>query len=86
MNLNIELVVVSPLFRALQTAHYIFHDHPNHPRFIVEPYLREIQLSACDISSRLTEAKQLYPYMDFSRLGNSGDMWCLDFTYNKDKA
>lgn len=52
-DLRIESVIVSPLLRAVQTAYYLFKDHPNKPKFIIEPYLREMMLSSCDIGGRL---------------------------------
>lgn len=51
-DLRIETVFVSPLKRAVETAVLLFKDHPNHPKFVVEPYLREMLLSACDFGGR----------------------------------
>lgn len=44
-----ELVVTSPLTRALQTTAGIFADHPMKPAILVEVLHRECQESSCDI-------------------------------------
>ena len=48
---KLEMIVVSPLVRALETAYLIFKDHPNFENVIVvlDPDLRETLHSACDI-------------------------------------
>lgn len=40
---NLELVFVSPLRRALETAYFMFKDHPNFKtiKFVVHPHIRE---------------------------------------------
>jgi broad specificity phosphatase PhoE len=45
----IDLVVVSPLTRALQTALGIFADHPSRPTLLVEALHREHGFSSCDV-------------------------------------
>ena len=40
---NLEVVFVSPLRRALETAYFMFKDHPNFKtiQFVVHPHIRE---------------------------------------------
>ena len=35
--LDIKYVYISPLRRAIETAYYLFKDHPNNPKFIILP-------------------------------------------------
>ncbi|MBY0256025.1 histidine phosphatase family protein [Methylobacterium sp.] len=44
-----DLVVTSPLTRAIQTTKGIFGDHPSRPRILVEVLHRECQESSCDV-------------------------------------
>lgn len=42
--MDIERVLVSPLRRAIETAYYLFKDHPKKPKLIVDPmYLYSIR-------------------------------------------
>jgi broad specificity phosphatase PhoE len=41
-NINLDLIVVSPLRRALKTADIIFNNHTSNPPIIVDPLFREI--------------------------------------------
>ena len=52
-SINFEAVWISPLRRALQTAYYIFKDHPNFHKinFKVQPILREKVRWASDLPS-----------------------------------
>src|SRR5205823_5483171 len=45
----IELVITTPLTRALQTAAGIFANHPSSPRILVESLHRERVESSCDV-------------------------------------
>jgi len=65
-DVNIKIVFSSPLRRCLQTTHNIFKNHPNKPKVIVLPILREIFSSACDVSDDLKQIKQEFPDYDFS--------------------
>src|SRR5690348_15130336 len=40
-SINIKYVIVSPLRRTIQTALYLFGNHKNKPKIIVNPLLRE---------------------------------------------
>lgn len=60
--------MVSPLRRAIQTANELFRDHPNRPKFVAEPMLREMILSSCDIGARLEETMKEFPFINYDRL------------------
>jgi broad specificity phosphatase PhoE len=64
-----DVVLVSPLTRAIETAHGIFGD-----RFPIEisDLHREWQISSCDIGRSLAELRQDYPLVDFGALR---DLW-----------
>ena len=48
---NLSHVFVSPLRRALETAYYLFKNHPNFLNiiFILDPDIREHLNSSCDV-------------------------------------
>lgn len=66
----VEIVLASPLTRALQTAHGLFDGHPNAPRIEVVPLLRERVENSCDIGRAATVVAAEFPSIDFSRLGD----------------
>jgi broad specificity phosphatase PhoE len=68
----IDLVITSPLTRALQTTMGIFAGHPSNPRFIVEALHRERAESSCDIGRAPALLLAEYPTMDF---GHLPDVW-----------
>lgn len=70
---KIEVVFVSPLERALQTAQIIFGEQQ--VRFLVVPALAEIFSKVCDISHSIDEKRQRYPHMDFSLLEGREKHW-----------
>lgn len=61
-NLNIENVYVSPLFRAIQTAYFIFRYHPNRKNIIfhVHPLLTEIVSSMNNFIWNIEATKKMY--------------------------
>ena len=71
---SIGTVFVSPMRRALQTAHLLFKDHPNFNRlrFVVHPLLRENMHTVCDIPERWDIVKAEFlakiPHMDVSEM------------------
>jgi Fructose-2,6-bisphosphatase len=65
-HVNVKVVFSSPLRRCLQTTYNIFKDHPNKPKVIVVPILREIFSSACDVSDDIKRIKKEFPDYDFS--------------------
>lgn len=72
----IDLVIVSPLRRALKTCDIIFADHPSNPPVIVDPTFREILCSSNDIGSRIEESKKEFTRYDFSLITDP-DYWYL---------
>ena len=56
-----ELVVTSPLTRALQTTAGLFADHPATPKVLVEVLHRECQESSCDIGRAASVLAQEFP-------------------------
>lgn len=63
-----ELVVVSPLTRAIQTASLLFDGHPHAPRFLVEVLHRECQESSCDVGRAASELAAEFPHLDVGHL------------------
>lgn len=64
----VEIVLTSPLTRALQTAHGLFEGHPNAPRIEVAPLLRERVENSCDIGRARATLAAEFPSIDLSRL------------------
>lgn len=67
-----ELVVVSPLTRAIQTAALAFEGHPSQPRFLVEVLHRECQESSCDVGRAASELAADFPHLD---VGHLPEVW-----------
>jgi broad specificity phosphatase PhoE len=65
-NVNLDLIIVSPMRRALSTCALIFKEHKSKAPIIVDPFFREIFESGCDIGSRLRESMKDYPNFDYS--------------------
>ena len=65
-----DIVLASPLTRAIQTAHGIFGDR-NIPIEICVLH-REWQISSCDIGRNVAELTTDFPHLDFSALS---DRW-----------
>ena len=74
-NKGIELVLVSPLMRTLETAHNIFKDE-NVPIRCIEG-LREhpLGLDPCNIRSDVTVLSEKFPYIDFTHLVSDTDIY-----------
>ena len=64
----VEIVLTSPLTRALQTAHGLFDGHPNAPRIEVAPLLRERVENSCDIGRAPGALAAEFPSIDLSQL------------------
>lgn len=79
-DLNISLVLVSPLRRALQTAFYAFENHPNKPKFKAIPLAREIVASSCNFPSNIEDLQKEFPFVDFSELEALADkrFWIIE--------
>lgn len=63
-----DLVVTSPLTRALQTTAGIFAGHPSKPRMLVEVLHRECQESSCDIGRAASILAKEFPDFDVGHL------------------
>lgn len=71
-SVEIDLVVTSPLTRALQTTAGLFADHPSAPPFLVEVLHRECQESSCDVGRGPAVLAAEFP--DF-RLDHLPEVW-----------
>lgn len=52
-DIDLDLIIVSPMRRALATCDRVFKGHKSNAPIIVDPLFREIIESSCDIGSRL---------------------------------
>jgi len=68
----IDLVITSPLTRALQTTAGIFADHPSSPRILVEALHRERVENSCDIGRSPVVLRNEFPSFAFDHLP---DVW-----------
>ena len=68
----VELVITSPLTRALQTAAGLFADHPSAPPILVEPLHRERVENSCDIGR---SPAMLAPEFPAFELGHLPEIW-----------
>ncbi|MFO1414375.1 MAG: histidine phosphatase family protein [Burkholderiales bacterium] len=66
----VEVVLVSPLTRALQTAHGLFADHPQRPRLHVAPLLRERVENSCDVGRPPAALAAEFPAVDVAHLAD----------------
>jgi glucosyl-3-phosphoglycerate phosphatase len=64
-----DIVLASPLTRAIQTAHGIFGDRDI--PFEICVLHREWQISSCDIGRGVTELTTDFPHLDFSALSET---------------
>ena len=71
---KMELVVVSPLTRTIQTAQNIFVTSPNIPIIAVD-YLKEHPQSEelCNNRQAVSFLKEKYPFIDFSNITENND-------------
>jgi len=70
--LAIELVVTTPLTRALQTTAGLFAGHPSSPTIIVEALHRERVENSCDVGRSPALLSQEFPSFAFDHLP---DVW-----------
>ena len=68
----VELVIVSPLTRALQTALGLFADHPRSPALLVADLARERVENSCDVGRSPAELAAEFPALDVEHLA---DVW-----------
>lgn len=67
-----ELVVTSPLTRALQTTAGLFADHPAEPDILVEVLHRECQESSCDVGRAASQLAAEFPRF---RIDHLPEIW-----------
>ena len=63
-----DLVVTSPLTRAIQTTAGLFADHPARPDILVEVLHRECQESSCDVGRAASVLKAEFPHLTVDHL------------------
>ena len=66
--LPIDVVVSSPLTRALQTAQGLFDKHPRAPSIVVHPLLRERVENSCDVGRSPSALASDFPSLDVAHL------------------
>jgi broad specificity phosphatase PhoE len=79
---DVDVVIVSPMRRALTTCALVFKNHKSKAPIIVDPLFREIMESGCDIGSRLRESMKDYPDFDYSLIKNI-DYWYIESLRNE---
>jgi len=82
---NIGLVITSPLRRCLQTTMKIFENHPNKPKVVVYPLIKEISSSSCDLPGDFNEIKKEFPDFDFTLVEQhpAKELWFIDILENE---
>eukprot|EP01130_Rhizamoeba_saxonica_P009186 TRINITY_DN3739_c0_g2_i1.p1 TRINITY_DN3739_c0_g2~~TRINITY_DN3739_c0_g2_i1.p1 ORF type:complete len:203 (+),score=36.18 TRINITY_DN3739_c0_g2_i1:373-981(+) len=68
LDIHPELIVVSPLLRALDTLNIIFSHYEKMPPVIVLPIVSEAIDNACDIGTPTSMLKELHPDFNFEHL------------------
>lgn len=63
---KIALVFTSPLRRCMQTTFNIYGEHPDKPRIIVWPQIKERLHSGCDIADDINNLKKEFSTFDFT--------------------
>jgi broad specificity phosphatase PhoE len=71
-DLPVELVVTSPLTRALQTAAGLFDGHRHSPRIVVHALMRERLENSCDVGRSPAQLAVDFPALDLAHLD---DVW-----------
>jgi len=66
--LPVDVVVSSPLTRALQTAQGLFNGHPCAPSIVVHPLLRERVENSCDVGRSPRALATDFPSLDVAHL------------------
>jgi broad specificity phosphatase PhoE len=74
--IDVDLVLVSPLRRALHTCSIVFEKHKSNAPIIVEPAFREIMESSNDLGTEIEDSRQRYPSFDFSHIKHND--WYVD--------
>ncbi|WP_430913261.1 histidine phosphatase family protein [Methylobacterium sp. sgz302541] len=63
-----DLVVTSPLTRAIETTMGLFGEHPSRPEVLVEVLHRECQESSCDVGRAASEIAAEFPHLKVDHL------------------
>ena len=83
--LDVEVVLVSPMRRALRTCDIIFKGHHSKAEIIVEPSFREIMESSNDIGSKIQESMELFPHFNFEMIKDREAWYVHTLSEEKDK-
>jgi broad specificity phosphatase PhoE len=81
-DIKVDVVVVSPLYRTLQTCDLIFQGHPSNPTVLVSPLAYETMCCACDLSSLMTLPHPEFAQYDWSLVPQS-DFWQFTIADNE---
>lgn len=68
-----ELVVVSPLYRAIETAYYTFADHRHVPWIAHDGCREDLGLLICNKRRPLSQTSADFPHVDFSLITSEED-------------
>ena len=68
VDVAIDLVITTPLTRALQTAAGLFADHPSSPSILVESLHRERVENSCDVGRSPALLSKAFPSLAFDHL------------------
>jgi broad specificity phosphatase PhoE len=71
---QMDLILVSPLIRTLETSDIIFKSRKN--KFISEEFIKEKVINLCDYRQPVSEVKDEFNYVDFSNIND-------DYDFNK---
>ena len=81
---SVELVLVSPLSRTLDTAKYIFKDHPNVPVIALDELMEHPQAEElCNQRIDKTELVNRYSNIDFSHISDNPKIYWSDKLVHK---
>lgn len=85
---SVELILVSPLSRTLDTAKYIFQDHPNVPVIALDELMEHPQAEElCNQRFDKTELVNRYPNIDFSHISDNPKIyWSNRHIHKKELA
>ena len=76
---SVELVLVSPLSRTLDTAKYIFQDYQNVPMIALDELMEHPQAEElCNQRFDKTELVNRYPNIDFSHISDNPKIYWSD--------
>ena len=67
-DVEVDVVIASPLTRALQTAAGLFADHPSSPLILVEPLHRERVENSCDVGRSPSILAREFPMLALDHL------------------